>query len=103
VRFKNLIAGQWVDASSGETFDNVNPADTTDIIGQFPLSTAVDVDRAVASAKRGFEVWRATPAPLRGDVMRRAGDILAARKEEIAELMTREMGKPLAETRHSLP
>jgi aldehyde dehydrogenase (NAD+) len=99
VRFKNLIAGQWVDASSGETFDNVNPADTTDIIGQFPLSTAVDVDRAVASAKRGFEVWRATPAPLRGDVMRRAGDILAARKEEIAELMTREMGKPLAETR----
>jgi aldehyde dehydrogenase (NAD+) len=98
-RFQNFIAGEWRDASSGETFDNVNPADTSDVIGQFPLSTRGDVDRAVDSAWRGFEVWRATPAPLRGDVMRRAGDLLAARKEEIATLMTREMGKPLAETR----
>jgi acyl-CoA reductase-like NAD-dependent aldehyde dehydrogenase len=99
MHFKNFINGQWVDGSSGETFDNINPADTSDIIGQFPLSTKVDVDRAVQSAKRGFEVWKATPAPLRGDVMRKAGDLLAARKEEIAALMTREMGKPLAETR----
>src|SRR5687767_14490840 len=99
MKFKNFIAGQWVDASTGDTFDNVNPADTNDIVGKFPLSTAEDVNRAVASATRGFEIWRATPAPLRGDVMRRAGDILAARKEEIAALMTREMGKPLAETR----
>ncbi len=97
--FRNFIAGQWVDAIDGQTFDNVNPADTTDIIGRFPLSGAQDVDRAVQSAQRGFDVWRATPAPLRGDVMRRAGDLLAARKEEIANLMTREMGKPLAETR----
>src|SRR6186713_2082194 len=98
-KFQNFIAGQWVDASTGETFDNVNPADTNDIVGKFPLSTAEDVNRAVASAKRGFEIWRATPAPLRGDVMRKAGDLLASRKEEIAGLMTREMGKPLAETR----
>jgi aldehyde dehydrogenase (NAD+) len=97
--FRNFIGGVWCDSSSGETFDNVNPADTTDVIGQFPLSSAADVDRAVESARRGFEVWRSTPAPLRGDVMRRAGDLLAARKEEIATLMTREMGKPLAETR----
>ena len=97
--YKNFIAGSWVDASSGETFDNVNPADTTDIVGTFPLSAKADVDRAVQSAKKGFEIWRATPAPLRGDVMRKAGDLLAARKEEIATLMTREMGKPLAETR----
>lgn len=97
--FRNFIAGQWVASSTGETFDNVNPADTNDVIGRFPLSTADDVHRAVASAQRGFEAWRRTPAPLRGDVMRRAGDLLAARKEEIANLMTREMGKPLAETR----
>jgi aldehyde dehydrogenase (NAD+) len=57
------------------------------------------VERAVASAKRGFETWRRTPAPARGDVLRRVGDFLADRKEEIADLMTREMGKPLAETR----
>src|SRR5688500_9763262 len=97
--FRNFIAGAWVPASSGETFDNVNPADTSDVIGTFPLSNSEDVARAVASARKGFEVWRATPAPLRGDILRRAGDLLAARKEEIAALMTREMGKPLAETR----
>lgn len=97
--FRNFIAGQWAPSSSGATFDNVNPADASDVIGRFPLSTAEDVDRAVRSAQRGFDAWRAVPAPLRGDVMRRAGDLLATRKDEIADLMTREMGKPLAETR----
>jgi acyl-CoA reductase-like NAD-dependent aldehyde dehydrogenase len=97
--FKNFIAGAWVDPSSGAYFDNVNPADTSDIIGRFPLSKRADVDRAVASAQRGFERWRRTPAPARGDVIRRVGDVLVRRKEEIADLMTREMGKPLTETR----
>jgi len=97
--FKNFIAGEWVSPGSGAYFENLNPADRSDVIGRFPLSTAADVDRAVASAQRGFERWRRTPAPLRGDVLRRVGDLLAARKEEIADLMTREMGKPLAETR----
>ena len=83
----------------GEHFENRNPADTRDLIGRFPLSNAADVDRAVASAARGFELWRRTPAPARGDVLRRVGDLLVQRKEEIADLMTREMGKPLTETR----
>ncbi|MEP7346863.1 MAG: aldehyde dehydrogenase family protein, partial [Gemmatimonadaceae bacterium] len=86
-------------SSSGATFDNINPADTSDVIGSFPLSTTEDVNRAVASAQRGFELWHNTPAPLRGDVLRRVGDLLVAQKEEISNLMTREMGKPLAETR----
>jgi aldehyde dehydrogenase (NAD+) len=97
--FQNFIAGQWVAPSTGAHFENRNPADTNDLIGNFPLSNKTDVDRAVASAKRGFEGWRTTPAPARGDVLRRMGDLLTQRKEEIAELMTREMGKPLAETR----
>lgn len=97
--FRNFIAGQWVESSTGESFENINPADSSDVIGRFPLSTREDVDRAVTSARRGFERWRRTPAPLRGDVLRRVGDLMAARKEEIANLMTREMGKPLAETR----
>src|ERR671928_426444 len=97
--FKNFIAGAWVEPSTGAYFDNVNPADHRDIIGRFPASSREDVDRAVASATRGFELWRRTPAPARGDVLRRVGDLLVQRKEEIAELMTREMGKPLAETR----
>src|SRR5687768_4288559 len=97
--FKNFIAGAWVEPSSGAYFDNVNPADTTDIVGRFPLSTRADVDKAVASAQRGFERWRRTPAPARGDVIRRVGDVLVRRKDEIDDLMTREMGKPLTETR----
>ncbi len=97
--FKNFIAGEWVLPRDGKHFENINPADLKDVIGHFPQSTAADVDAAVASAKKGFEIWRSTPAPARGDVMRRAGEILIARKEELADMMTREMGKPLAETR----
>ena len=97
--FQNFIAGQWTAPESGAHFENCNPADTRDVIGRFPLSNAHDVESAVQSAKRGFALWRATPAPARGDVLRRIGDLLAKRKEEIAELMTREMGKPLTETR----
>ena len=98
-KFANFIGGEWVAPSSGQYFENINPADTRDVIGLFPLSGDKDVERAVQSAQRGFAKWRATPAPLRGEVLRRVGDLLAANKEVIADLMTREMGKPLAETR----
>ncbi|HYN82700.1 MAG TPA: aldehyde dehydrogenase family protein [Gemmatimonadaceae bacterium] len=98
-RFNNFIAGEWCASDSGTWFENRNPADTTDLIGEFPLSGASDVRRAVESARRGFAIWRTEPAPARGDVLRRVGDILVRRKEEIADAMTREMGKPLTETR----
>ncbi len=97
--FKNFIAGEWVAPASGEHFENRNPADTSDVIGRFPRSGAEDVDRAVTSAERGFAEWKRMPAPARGDILRRIGDIMTTRKEEIADLMTREMGKPLKETR----
>jgi acyl-CoA reductase-like NAD-dependent aldehyde dehydrogenase len=97
--FENFIGGAWGAPSTGEHFENRNPADTRDLIGRFPLSGSADVDRAVASAQRGFELWRRTPAPARGDVLRRVGDLLVQRKEALADLMTREMGKPLTETR----
>ncbi len=97
--FHNYIAGAWVEPSTGKYQDNTNPADTSDVIGRFPLSGAADVARAVESAQRGFELWKRTPAPARGDVLCRVGEIMIARKEELADLMTREMGKPLAETR----
>ena len=97
--FKNFIGGAWVSPTTEQYFENSNPADRDDIIGKFPLSGAEDVERAVASAQRGFARWSRTPAPARGDVLRRVGDLMFARKEEIASLMTREMGKPLTETR----
>ena len=97
-KFKNYIGGEWVEPASGDYFENRNPANKNDLIGLWPRSNREDLERAVAAARSGFEVWRRTPAPLRGDVIRRAGDILAERKDEIARAMTREMGKVLKET-----
>lgn len=97
--YRNFIGGQWIAPSTGAYFENRNPADQQDLIGLFPASGAADIDAAVDSARRGFERWKRTPAPARGDILRRVGDLLAARKEELADIMTREMGKPLAETR----
>jgi acyl-CoA reductase-like NAD-dependent aldehyde dehydrogenase len=97
--FKNFIGGRWTEPLTGRYFQNRNPADTTDLIGRFPDSGAADIATAVRSAQAGFQQWSRTPAPLRGDVLRRVGDLLSQRKEEIADAMTREMGKVLAETR----
>jgi len=97
--FRNYIAGEWVPADNGAEFENRNPADAHDVVGSFPASGPADVDRAVAAAQRGFRAWSRVPAPGRGEILRRAGDLLTARKDEIANGMTREMGKPLVETR----
>ncbi|MDP2480449.1 MAG: aldehyde dehydrogenase family protein [Candidatus Palauibacterales bacterium] len=97
--FLNHIDGEWVAAASGETFENRNPARTSDLIGLFPRSAAEDVERAVASARNGFESWRRVPAPERGLVLQRAGELMVERKEELARAQTREMGKVVEETR----
>src|SRR6059036_784657 len=97
--FKNFIAGEWVAPRTGAYFENRNPADWDDVIGCFPRSGPEDVTQAVASARRGFAQWSKTPAPVRGEVLHRVGDLLVQRKEDIARAMTREMGKVLAETR----
>jgi acyl-CoA reductase-like NAD-dependent aldehyde dehydrogenase len=97
--FKNFISGEWVAPTTGAYFENRNPADWNDLIGCFPRSGPDDARRAVESAKRGFAQWSKTPAPLRGTVLQRVGELLVANKEKIARAMTREMGKVLAETR----
>jgi len=97
--FKNFIAGEWVAPSTGNYFENRNPADWNDVIGCFPRSGPEDAQRAIASATRGFAQWSKTPAPLRGAVLQRVGELLVQKKEAIARAMTREMGKVLAETR----
>ncbi len=97
--FKNFIDGEWVESTSGETFENLNPADARDVVGIFPKSNKEDVDAAVEAAKRAFEKWRLVPAPHRAEIVYRASQILIERKEEYAQDMTREMGKILKETR----
>jgi len=97
--YHNLIGGEWVPAAGGKTFLDLNPADSTDVIGAFPSSDAEDVDRAVAAANRAFATWRLIPAPKRAEILVRTGNLLAQSKEKFAQDMTREMGKVLAETR----
>ena len=94
--FRNFIGSEWVDASSGETFESVEPA-TGEVIGSFPKSGAADVDRAVAAAKEAYDGWRLTPAPRRAEILYRFASLLTEHKDELTELMTREMGKVLAE------
>ena len=95
----NYIEGKWVPAASGKTFENRNPADRDELVGVFAESAGQDVEAAVAAAKKAFPTWRDTPAPRRAEVLYAAGDILTRDKEKLARLMTREMGKVLAETR----
>jgi aldehyde dehydrogenase (NAD+) len=95
----NFIAGRFVPAASGRSFENRNPADSAELIGTFADSGPADVDAAVAAAREAFPRWRALPAPRRGEILFRAAQLLVERKEQLARDMTREMGKVLAETR----
>ena len=96
--YHNYIGGQWVASAGGEWFENANPANTRDIVGRFPLSTAEDVNDAVDAARNAFDRWRRTPAPRRAEILFRLGEILIRNKERFAAEMTREMGKVLKET-----
>ena len=96
--YQNYIDGEWVSSATGETFENLNPADTRDRIGRFALSRKEDVERAVAAAANAFDRWRRTPAPRRAEILFRLGEILIRNKDRFSRDMTREMGKVLKET-----
>jgi aldehyde dehydrogenase (NAD+) len=96
-KYYNYIGGEWVKSSSGEWFDNVNPAHTNDIVGRFPASNEDDVRAAVAAAKGAAIRWRRTPAPKRAEILFTLGEILRKNKDEFTRQMTREMGKVLKE------
>jgi aldehyde dehydrogenase (NAD+) len=94
-----FIAGEWVDSTSGQTFQSTNPADRRDVIGRFQQGTAADVAMAVKAAEMALPRWKATPAPKRGELLYRYAQLLADHKERLARAMTREMGKVIAEAR----
>ncbi len=97
--FQNFIAGKWQNSRSGETFISTNPAHTSEIIGRYQKSTPADIEDAIDAATHIQPAWAATPAPERGEVLLRTALLLEQHKEELARLMTREMGKILKETR----
>ena len=95
---RNYIGGQWIEADSGEVFETFNPA-TEALIAPVSKSSAKDVQSAVQAAKSAYKNWRLTPAPRRGEILFRVAQLLTEQKEELARLMTQEMGKILVETR----
>ncbi|MEO8778647.1 MAG: NAD-dependent succinate-semialdehyde dehydrogenase [Rhodanobacter sp.] len=95
---KMYIDGEWVGAEGRVTQPVVNPA-TGEVIGQLPHATSEDLDRALASAQRGFALWREKSAQERAHVLRRAANWLRERSESVARIATMEEGKVLAETR----
>jgi len=97
--YHNFIDGTWMPSVSGEVFENRNPANNDDVVGLFQKSTTADVDQAVDAARLAYDRWRLVPAPRRAELLFRAAQLIADRKEALAREMTREMGKVLEETR----
>ncbi len=97
--YKNFIGGRWVDSKSGRTFNSSNPAHKDEVLGVMQASNPDDVNLAIEAAQKAFPSWRRTPGPTRGEIVLKAGLLLEERKEELARLMTQEMGKVLKEAR----
>jgi alpha-ketoglutaric semialdehyde dehydrogenase len=95
-QFRNLIGGEWLAASGGRSFDDVNPADTRDIVGRFAASTAEDAKAALAAASAAFDAWRKTAISKRAKVLLGAAEHLEGNASAFAEELTREEGKSFA-------
>ena len=96
-----FINGEWCEASTGNSFDVVDPA-TGAVIGSMPDGTTADAERAIGAADAAFAEWSATTARERSDMLLRAWQIMTERAGELAELMTREQGKPLKAARNEV-
>lgn len=97
MKVRNFIGGKWVDAASGNTSHSVNPADTREVVAEVSSSRYEDVDHAVVAAREAFSTWRTLPPPRRGEILFRVGELLLKEKQNLGELVTREMGKVLTE------
>lgn len=95
----NYINGEWLPAKSGAMLESRNPADWRSLVATFPRSDGAEVDAAVQAARKAYQNWRLVPAPARAELIHRVGELLIERKEELAQLMSREMGKAIAEAR----
>ncbi len=96
---RNYINGEWTESDTGRTIQNINPADTRQVLGDVVRSSVDDTKRAIEAAKQAATSWRRLPVPKRGAILFEATRILKERKEEIAKALTMEEGKLLAEAR----
>ena len=97
-RLKNFIGGEWRD-SAGARVEDLNPADVQDVVADAPASLAAEATAACEAAARAFEAWRQTPAPVRGQILFKVQRRMEERRQELAEALTREEGKTIAESR----
>ena len=92
------IDGGWRPAASGEVYAPVNPA-TEEALGEAPSAGEADVHAAIAAAERGLAVWRKTDPWERARIIRRIGDLMSERVDDLAKWLTLELGKPLAQSK----
>ncbi|MFC7212643.1 aldehyde dehydrogenase family protein [Saliphagus sp. GCM10025334] len=95
--YENYVDGEWTASESGETFDVLNPADPSSTTGRFQASTTGDIEAAIDAAVDAQETWADMPGPERGDVLKRTGELLEARKQSATEALVREEGKTRSE------
>ncbi len=95
--YHNYIGGKWIPSETNETYASINPANTEEVLGYFQQSNEADVDRAISAAEQAFASWSQTAAPKRGDVIFNLILLLEKHKSELAELITKEVGKSLRE------
>src|SRR4051812_47200133 len=96
---KQYIGGKWIQGSADREVVSTNPADSREVLARFKSASKEDAARAIEAAQRAFPGWRDTTAPARGRILQKAAQILRARRDELAALMTREEGKILAEAK----
>jgi aldehyde dehydrogenase (NAD+) len=96
---QNYINGEWLPNSEQATLESRNPANFSEIVAIFPRSNEETVNKAVKAARQAYNSWRKIPAPVRAEYIFRVGELLLQHKEELAQLICQEMGKPLAEAR----
>ncbi|WP_424002280.1 aldehyde dehydrogenase family protein [Haloarcula salina] len=95
--YENYIGGEWTGSESGETTEVTNPVDESEVVSTVPVSSTAETDAAVAAAVEATDEWAGMPGPERGAILRETGEILKNQKDELAETLTREEGKPLGE------
>jgi len=95
-RYNIYIDGKWINSTSNKSFETKNPA-TGEILATFPLGTKEDTIKAIDSAERAFPMWKKTPAPNRGEIILQAASIMKQRKNKLGEIVTKEIGKIIAE------
>jgi aldehyde dehydrogenase (NAD+) len=98
-RLRSFVAGQWSASAADEWIDDVNPSNARDIVAKVPVGHADDVKAAVTAAVSALEGWRRLSGPARADHLHRWGQAIAERTEELAQALSREVGKPIGEAR----